>query len=176
MQARALTTTAPYLRLMTDNDDRDEARNTPTVSAPPPLPSEPPTQIEASERPAIPPPGAIPQGAGQRPKGASQHPSEFFERAYEKLIEVHGEQQARDRDLLDADGKFARLVSGIIDRSLTGFALTLEPRFAGILRQIADIKEEARHASALAADAMKLVRELEEKLAREAQRPEAPPG
>jgi hypothetical protein len=68
MQARALTTTAPYLRLMTDNDDRDEARNTPTVSAPPPLPSEPPTQIEASERPAIPPPGAIPQGAG--PQGS----------------------------------------------------------------------------------------------------------
>lgn len=54
------TRTAPHISLLPMTDEKDELRAAPTTPAPGPLPSEPPTQTEASERPAIAPPSRLP--------------------------------------------------------------------------------------------------------------------
>ncbi len=75
----------------------------------------------------------------KRPLGASQPPSEFFERSYHQMVlvhakqvELHDAQTQRDKDLFDADGKFAGVIGGVMDRRLQAFETKLDNRFSGI--------------------------------------------
>lgn len=65
---------------MNDQDERDEPRNSVTISAPPP--SEP-TRPEASERPAIAPPARVPDAAELGQTGlAATDPPEWFKASF----------------------------------------------------------------------------------------------
>lgn len=178
--ARHLPTPTPFLRLLSDMTDQNETREAPTLAP----------ETDRDQRGTLPPDAAddvkaadrsetlLPPTGEPRPKGASQRPSDFFEAAYNKLVEVHEQQGKRDQELYDEHGKFAGLLGSIIDRSLTGFAKLLEPRLvtieknlAKLERQHAQLKEDTERRFA---EFERLIADLKEE--RDTPEPAAPTG
>ena len=127
------------------NDPNSETISPPTdrdVS----LREEPTNPLAATVHATMVPPAGDPLAAlepspdvERRPAGASLPPSEFFERSYHQMVKVHAKQvelhdaqMQRDKDLFDADGKFASVISGVMDRRLAAFEQKLDNRFTGI--------------------------------------------
>lgn len=176
--------TRPNLFIMSNNDQDDDRATTPTGAAPPPSephverPTQPPGEDDAEATRVMQtmvPPAPVPT---LDENGLVPKPSNMPELLYNQLMRAHHEGKQRDADLYDEGGKFAGLLGGIIDRSLTGFAQLLEPRLVSIERKLA--KLEAAHAELKTdtdrrfADFERLIAELKEE--RDTPEPTAPTG
>jgi hypothetical protein len=74
--------------------------------------------------------------------GLVPRPSNMQELLYNQLWRAYEDGKRRDHDLLDADGKFAGIVRNIVDASLSGFALKLDPRFVRIEKHIERLQRD----------------------------------
>jgi CheY-like chemotaxis protein len=141
---------AYFCRPMNDDQDRDERRDTPTISAPPP--SEEATNPEASERPAIAPPAKMPDAdelestALARTEAPEWFKASFIGQALTKFSDdasdirkgkdrQHGEQM---RALRDLDGKLGRFGERIA---------TLETNQRRLNRDVSAIQNEQERQS-----------------------------
>ncbi len=159
-QQLTATHTRPRLQLiMSDNERRD-----PTTDLAPP-PTVPPGADDAAadaHMTMIPKAGATPQ---LDENGLVPEPSSMPELLYNQLMRVHHSQTQRDDDLLNPSGKFAALVRGLVDAGADKVALKLEPRFAGIERELATAREDAAKAMRISSEALNRVVALEALLA-----------
>lgn len=151
-----LQTTVPHLRLiMTDHEDRQAGDTIAPDTDRAARETEPPGEADAEATRVMTtmvPPATTP---ALDENGLVPIPSSMPELLYNQLMLVHQKQTQRDHDLLDTDGRYANLVRNIIDTSLSGFALKLDPRFVKI----------EKHLERLQRDHEKFKAQMEERLA-----------
>lgn len=163
--AHVLPATTPHLRLLSMPHDEHEPRDTLLTEVAPPSEdrdTQPPDPVEEAAANAkmstmLPAPKAPTLNAD----GLVDEPSNMPELLYNQLMKAHHALEQQRDDLLNPDGPFAALVRTLVDGGADRVATKLEPRFAGIERELATAREDAAKAMRIASEALNRVTSLE---------------
>lgn len=165
--AHTLPATAPHLRLIMSDQDHEHP-DTPTDIAPA-RDTSPPDPIEeaaADAHMAALRPARLPS-ARLNADGMVVDPETMQELLYNELIKRNHLQNQRDEDMLNPNGPFASLIRGLVDAGADKVAHKLEPRFAGIERELATARDDAAKAMRIASEALNRVASLETLLSKQ---------